>query len=389
MKYAAVLSALLVFLVLCAHGQSGRRVTKPATPPPAASNQNDEGEYSESKPTGGPTYSRKTLAREAARTVQPKDDAKPSGDEDTIKVSTDLVTIPVAVYERSGVYVSGLRRNDFKIFEDGKEQEIAYFGTIEQPLSVILLIDTSPSTSLKIQDIQNAAMNFVDHLKPTDKVMVIEFNWGVNVRCDFTSDRTQIERGIRKTGFGNGTALYRAVETALQKKFANVDGRKAIVLFTDGVDTVSGSNGYEKTLAMAEEADAAIFSVYFNTYLDQKGIGTGGVMSTTPSLGLPQGGGGASSEDYLHGRTYLQELGRITGGQMFRAESTTGGLNAAFEGLAEELSNQYSIGYYPNDAGSPGERKHIKVRVNRPNVAIRARDNYIVGETEQKKPAGK
>jgi len=330
------------------------------------------------------------MAREAARTVQPKDDTKVAGDDETIKVSTDLVTIPVSVYERSGVYVGGLRRNDFKIFEDGREQEIAYFGTVEQPVSVILLMDTSPSTSFKITDIQNAAMNFVDHLSPIDKVMVMEFNTGVYTHCDFTNDRAVIEKAIHKTSFGGGTALYNAVELALKKKMSEVQGRKAVVLFTDGVDTVSNPSGYDKTLALAEEAEAVIFPVYFNTFLDMRGITHGGVMSGPPTLGIPGSQSGARSEDYTLGRTYLQELARVTGGQMFRAESTTGGLNAAFEGLAEELSNQYSIGYYPNDAGTPGQRKQIKVRVNRPNVAIRARDNYIVGETgSAPKPAGK
>lgn len=378
-------TAVYVFLFLACStfglAQSGRRVAAPPSRPVVPVDTSDDGQFSESKPTGGPTYSRKAIAKEAARTVHPKDDSKASGDEDTIKVETSLVTIPVSVYERSGVYVGGLRRNDFRIFEDGKEQEIAYFGTVEAPISVVLLIDTSPSTSLKITDIQNAALNFVSHLKPTDKVSVVEFNAGVDTHCDFTSDRAVIEKAIRRTSFGNGTALYNAVETALKKKLAAVEGRKAIVLFTDGVDTVSRGSGYERTLALAEEGDSVIFPVYFNTYLDMKGIGQGGAMSTPPTLGLPQSQGGPSSEDYARGRTYLQELARVTGGQLFRAESTTGGLNAAFEGLAEELGNQYSIGYYPQDPGSPGQRKQIRVRVNRPAVAVRARDNYIVGES--------
>nr|AUN37248.1 hypothetical protein [uncultured bacterium] len=388
MKKAAVLSALLLVLfAISAYAQSGRRMTTPVVTPQPAPVQDDDSQYSESKATSGPTYSRKVVSTKPKVNVpvEPKADTSATVDDETIKVDTSLVTIPVSVYEKSGVYVGGLRRNDFKIFEDGKEQEIAYFGTVEMPMSVVLVIDTSPSTSLKIEDIQNAAISFVDHLGPKDKVMVVEFNWGVSIRTEFTNDRSQITKAIRKTGFGNGTALYDAVETVLKKKLTGIEGRKAVILFTDGVDTVSRGNGYEKTLAMAEESEAVILPVYYNTYLDMKGIGRGGAMSTPPTLGVPQSQGGPSAEDYALGRTYLLELARVTGGQMFRAESTAGGLNAAFDGIAQELSNQYSIGYYPNEPGASGQRKQIKVRVNRPNVAVRARDNYIVGATEDGK----
>ena len=111
-------------------------------------------------------------------------------------------------------------------------------------------------------------------------------------------------------------------------------------------------------------------------------------MSGPPTLGLPKVYGQPTSEDYTHGRTYLQELARVTGGQMYRPESTTGGLTAAFEGIAQELRSQYSIGYYPQQPGTPGQRKQIKVRVSRPAVAVRARDSYIVGQNGPA-PAGK
>ena len=87
------------------------------------------------------------------------------------------------------------------------------------------------------------------------------------------------------------------------------------------------------------------------------------------------------SEDYTRGRQYLDDLAALTGGRVFRPESTPGGLTAAFEGIAEELRRQYNIGYYPTEIGEKGEMKQIKVRVNRPNLVIRARDSYVVGAT--------
>ncbi len=129
-----------------------------------------------------------------------------------------------------------------------------------------------------------------------------------------------------------------------------------------------------------------IFPIYYNTFLSSRGIGTGGVMSTPPTLGIPPMIGGratgTSSAEYTRGRVYLTELAAATGGRVFRPDSTPGGLNAAFEGIAEELRRQYNIGYYPQAEGVAGQRKQIRVRVNRPKLVIRSRDSYIVGANE-------
>lgn len=385
-RLAFLFAVLLGCFVIYSPAQSGRRIKTAPTPAPTPA-ADSPAEYSESKPNDGPTYSTGRSKDKRAKNEPTPAPAQPapdttasSGDDDVVKVSTDLVTIPVSVYERSGVYVGDLRQADFKIFEDGKEQQVAYFGTQDQPFSVVLLIDTSPSTTYKIEDIRNAAKAFVDQLSPEDKVMVISFDYGVHVHTEFTTDRQQIYRAINKADFGDGTSLYEAVDTALRKKLSKIEGRKAIVLFTDGVDTTSRGANYDNTLALAEESDSVVFPIYYNTYFDMRGIGSGGVMSAPPTLGLPKVYGQPTSEDYTHGRVYLQELARVTGGQMYRPESTTGGLTTAFEGIAQELRSQYSIGYYPQQPGTPGQRKQIKVRVNRPQVAVRARDSYIVGQ---------
>ena len=377
----------ITLFALSVMAQSGRRAKPTPTPVSSAAAQGDDADYSESKPASGPSYVRRR-AQQEPQPVQPKADntvTEAAGD-DVIKVETSLVTIPVSVYERSGVYVSGLRRNDFKIFEDGKEQEIAYFGTVEQPFSAILLIDVSGSTEGKIKAIQAAAMSFVDNLRPGDKVMVMEFDEGTRTLCDFTSDREVLSKAIHKVGSGGGTALYSAVETVLKKKLGPIQGRKAVVLFTDGVDTSFNDSGYDKTLAMAEEGDAVIYPIYYNTYLEMAGITNGGVMSGSPTIRTGPRYKGERPEDYAHGRAYLSELARLTGGKVYQSDATDGGMAAAFQGIAEELGNQYTIGYYSNEPGKTGERKQIKVRVNRANCAVRARDNYIVGQTQQKQP---
>ncbi len=389
MRYSIAPAFLILFVATVSFGQSGRKVKTPApASTPTVEAPADRSEYSESSPTTGPSYSRKHAKSQAdsPKTVQPTADNKASGDEDVIRVSTDLVTVPVSVFERSGVYVSGLRRNDFKVFDNGKEQEIAYFGNNEVPFSVILLIDTSGSTDNKIHDIQNAALEFVENLLPTDKVMVAQFSDGLDTLCDFTSDRAAIEKAIRRVSGGGGTNLYRSVEEVLKKKqLRTMEGRKAVVLFTDGVDTYDNEAGFERSLGVAEESDAVVYTAYYNTFLSMRGIGGGaGPMTGIPDLNVPKVKG-MRSEDYNHGRFYLEELARVTGGKMFRSEQS--GLGAALDGIANDLGNQYVIGFYPGDSGQNGEKRSIKVRVNRPAVAIRARDSYIVGAVDTGKPS--
>ena len=395
-KLTIALLFILGFSVAAVFAQSGRRAKPTPTPLPETVEKSAAGDFSESTPNQSPAIylppakrkkdksKNKTetpTTNQTAPTVQTPA-PNPDGEDEVVKVETNLVTIPVSVYERSGVYVSGLRQTDFKIYENGVEQEIAYFGTTEKPFTVILLIDISPSTTYKIEEIQAAATAFVDQLKAQDNVMVIAFDQNVRVLAELTNDRQKIYKAIERTGFGNGTSLYEAVDFSLRKKLAKIEGRKSVVLFTDGVDTTSRGDDFDSTLRDASESDSIIFPVYYNTYLASRGIGQGGAMSVPPML--PQMGGmqGMSSADYARGRAYLEALAGVTGGKVFRPESTPGGLTAAFEGIAEELRNQYSIGYYPQTESEKGERKQIKVRVNRPNVAVRARDSYVVGANE-------
>lgn len=398
---------LLVALVLSSsiNAQSGRRVqtsstasaeTQSAPPKITDGGFGDETTvgYSESAPSRSIPLTRKdkSAKKDEKKVAEPKqtntpEPAKPvdGEDGDVIKVNTSLVSIPVSVSDREGFYIANLREGNFKIFEDGVEQKIEYFGRTDKPFTVVLLIDVSPSTSYKIEEIQAAATAFVQQLLPHDQVMVIEFDSSVDVLTEPTGDREKIFKAIRKTGFGNGTSLYQAVDFSLRKRLDKIEGRKAIVLFTDGVDTTSSGASYRSTLEEAEESEAVIFPIYYNTFLANIGIGGGnGPMTTSPTLGLPGSMGGVratqeAAREYALGRTYLTELAATTGGKVFRAESTPGGLTAAFESIAEELRRQYVIGYYSSNSGTAGERKGIRVRVDRPKLIVRARDSYIVG----------
>lgn len=392
MKKITVLLMLVFFIVSASLAQSGRKIAPAPTPEP----KQEETGYSESAPykprrvyppnwrNAKESNSGKNSKQQIPPVNSPKTvEIVSTEDDDVIKIEANLVTIPVSVFDRNGLYIPGLTQENFQIFEEGKEQEIVYFGTSDKPFTVVLLLDTSPSTEYRIEDIQRAAKAFVRQLKEQDSVIVIEFDGNVHVLAEATKDRQKIYKAIDRADMGGGTSLYDAVDFTLRKRLSKIEGRKAIVLFTDGVDTTSSKRNYDETVRDAEEADAMIFPIQYNTYFDnQRNAGVLGSPFPFPGsviLNAP----GTRPEDYALGRQYLSDLATVTGGRVFRPEATPGGLTAAFEGIAEELRRQYNIGYYPKEDGQSGERRQIKVRVNRPNLIVRARDSYIVGASRQ------
>ena len=198
------------------------------------------------------------------KTAPPVTPATTRSDEDeVIKVETNLVTMPVSVLDREGRFISGLQQRDFKLFENGIEQKVEYFQSVEQPFTVILMIDVSPSTQWQIEEIQNAADTFVDQLRPSDKVLVLSFDENVHILSNVTNDRYQLHNAIRRARFGDGTSLYEAVDHVFAQQLGQIQGRKAVVLFTDGVDTTSRSASYQTTVRSAEESEA--LSIQFDT----------------------------------------------------------------------------------------------------------------------------
>lgn len=334
---------------------------------------------------------------------QPTATATPAAEDDNevIKVETELVTMPVSVLDRDGRFVSGLQQRDFQIFENGIEQKVDYFQSTEQPFTVILLIDVSPSTQFRMDEIQNAAMTFVDQLRANDRVMVIAFDQYVHVLSPVTNNRYQLKNAIRQTQFGDGTSLYEAVDYVINQQMRHIQGRKAVVLFSDGVDTTSRRSTYQSTVVATEEVDSLFYTIRYNTQHDMSGGGTSypqpnprrgntrrvtmadilGAILTGGNVNIGSGGvGTASSAEYETGRKYLETIAQNSGGRKFEAQSIVN-VQAAFSGIAEELRRQYSLGYYPETVGKVGERKQIRVRVARPSVVVRAKNSYIVGRT--------
>jgi len=304
----------------------------------------------------------------------------PSRSEEEIVVDTNLVTTPVTVLDRNGRFIGGLKKKDFKIFENGVQQRVTHFQSEETPFTVILMIDISPSTRYSIDDIRYAAVTFVNQLRPDDKVMVVNFDRQVRVMTEPTNDKKALFTAIYKSQFGSGTSLYEAVDAAISMDFVQSPGRKAVVVFTDGVDTTSRQATYESTVSGVEEVDALVYPIRYNTQVrgDQNSqLALLQRMNLPPGM-LAQLGRGQTDVEYALGKEYLNTIATNSGGRIFEAD-VMGDLEVAFKGVADELRQQYAVGYYPDDTGKPGDRKKIKIDViGKPGAVVRSKTTYVI-----------
>lgn len=348
-------------------------------------------------PNTGQTESQKS--RPAPNPTGNDSQKSSSDDGGTIKVDTTLVTIPVSVLDREGKYVPHLGKRDFHLYEDNIAQEIADFASVEAPFSVVLLLDTSRSTLFRIEDIHRAALAFIDDLHPQDRVMVVSFDNDIYIDSEFTSDRTQLRRAINATRTGGATRLYDAVDLVITERLQRVKGRKAVVLFTDGVDTASNLASARSTISRVEESGVLVFPIEYNTEGQMANPGPGGRRNRPPSImwpgsRFPRGGGrgrgrrwpfnslvsyqrprGMSHDDYARAAQYLRELADRSGARLYHADSTDN-LTKAFSLIAEELRQQYALSYYPTNDKRDGKYRRIQVRLDQPDLVVRAREGY-------------
>ena len=189
---------------------------------------------------------------------------QPAQDVDTIKIDTDLVTVPVIATDRNGSYVGDMRQEEFLLSEDGVPQQIAFFGKISMPFHVVLMLDTSSSTQDKLPLIQKAASEFVDQLQPADRVKVISFDDSVRDLNEFTNNRETVRKAIYSTRSGQGTKVYDAIELALNT-IRRIQGRKAIVIFTDGMDWHSDSATFNSTVRWLDEEGVVVYPIRYDT----------------------------------------------------------------------------------------------------------------------------
>jgi VWFA-related protein len=276
--------------------------------------------------------------------------------------STSLVALNVSVLDKQSRYVTGLQPTDFTIFEDGIPQNVQFFESRSVPVDLIVLLDGSASMSDKLPVVHEAAIGFLKSLRDGDRGAVVSFNDSVRVLQPLTSDRGALERAIQTSGARGSTALNNAVYISL-KQFGqlaqnNADVRRqAIAVVTDGDDT-SSMVSFDDVLALARRSGVSIYMV--------------GLPSPSAALQFADPRRRFQTEsDYA-----LKTLARETGAQAFFPSQVTQ-LKGIYSSIAEELANQYSIGYVPANPSPASAFRRITVRLlSRPELTLRTRLGY-------------
>ena len=291
------------------------------------------------------------------------------GQDDVIRVDTNVVTIPTTVLDREGRYVTNLKKENFQIFENGDEQDVEFFEPTDTPFTILFLIDASSSMSPYKENLSAALNALFTRLRPNDQIMAESFfQWTKNL-LDSTkvSDlNNSIKFKMSSEDDCPDTYLYNAVDNALNR-MQKTRGRRAIIVLTDG--NGGGFNITAKdTLRKAEEQEAIIYTFKFE--------------NTVSDANLPSYINKKQYHKIIEERRgYMHDLAQISGGRSYLTENIKD-IEETFSSLIRELGQQYSIGYYPKETGKKGERRQIKVKVNLPNVAVRARNSYIIGNAK-------
>src|SRR5581483_3186480 len=294
-------------------------------------------------------------------------DTDDAADKDTIKLSSKLVNLNVRVSDQKGHIISGLKKEDFTVYEEGVSQSIVHFEPNTAPVKLLLLLDLSGSTQKKIKLMKKSAMKFVDSLNPNDQIAVATFTRQFTVVSDFTADHKSAKDRIdHLKNHGAGTAYYDAMWKALNMFRNSTDSRKAIVVLTDGVDNSLSSpehnptkHRFDQVLSRMSEDDITIYPIYLDTEAEVVGHR-----------------GGDSHEDYATARKQLTEVSEETGGVLFKAARAED-LNGVYQQVAAELHTLYTIAYAPNMSAEKGQWRKVIVKLNQPGTVARTRRGYI------------
>jgi VWFA-related protein len=290
---------------------------------------------------------------------------QPAGQAPVIKSQVSLVNLFATVRDKSKRIVPDLKQEDFRISEDNQEQKIAFFSReVALPITLALLLDTSGSEQDMLSAIQEAGSGFISRvIRKGDEALVMSFDSNVDLLSDFTDERGQLERAIRKSRInvpnqgsmaGNpgpigsrqitGTALYDAIYLACSEKLATEAGRKAIVIVTDAQDEGSKVK-LEEAVEAAQRTDTVI---HILLVADPRYGGNSGVA---------------------------HKLAEETGGRMISVRSEKK-LAEAFDEISQELRSQYTLGYYPSNPARDGKFRKIKVETNNHDLKVLARKGY-------------
>jgi Ca-activated chloride channel family protein len=280
----------------------------------------------------------------------------------------NLVPLSITVTDSSKQFVKGLRASDFSVFEDGVQQSVQFFEASETPTDLIVLIDTSSSMSDKMDIVHEAAIGFLKTMKGGDRGAVVAFADGVDVVQPLTEDRQLLEQGIRRTAARGATSLHNAIYIALKQfgRAAQQNGdvrRQAIAVLSDGEDT-SSLVSFDDVMELARKSGVSIYPI---------------VLQSRSAAGrtIADGQRRYFSEAEYSMRTLAQE----TGAQAFFPLQIVE-LKGIYAAIAQELSNQYSLAYSPDNGRADGRFRKILVRIDaRPELKLRTRTGYTAEQS--------
>ena len=284
-----------------------------------------------------------------------KDEGISVGDQNVVKVNTDVVTLTVTVTDQYGRYVSGLNQNAFKVFDDKAEQEITYFSDDDSPVSVGIVFDVSGSMSgEKVGRARQALSRFIETSHNSDEYFLIGFNDRAQLLLDKTRDGDAVLNKLTFITTRGQTALYDACYLGVEKVQRGAHPKRAIILISDGQDNDSRYT-FGEVRRLLKESDVVLY-----------GIGILGGSDPGSPLGM-------------EGQSILDELSSVSGGKAFFPNSSAE-MDEIFERIALELRHQYSIGYKPKNFANDGKWHKLKVKVTPPRglprLFVRSRDGY-------------
>ena len=274
----------------------------------------------------------------------------------------DLVALNVVATDSKGKIVGGLASTEFAVFEDGHPQEISLFAVVPAPIDLALLLDTSASMTDKIGTVQQAAVGFTSVIRPTDRISIVEIKDAIRILHPLDNDVAAARKAIKSTVPRGNTSLYNGVYLTLremqkQRRTDTEIRRQAIVLFSDGDDTTS-LVAFDDLLELAKHAGVAIYTISLRT-------------SMYPTHLLFRDPKAEAESSYA-----MRALAVETGARAF-FPTVIQELGGVYDMIANELANQYLVGYIPKNPQRDGSYRRISIRVERPGIQARTRSGYF------------
>ena len=284
--------------------------------------------------------------------AQEPDDDKP------IKIDTLLLTMPLVVKDKDGHNISGLRKEDFSIIQNGDKQNIEYFFNEESPMNVAILIDTSASTKEVLGKIQKAARDFIKVLRPEDKAIIVSFDYRTLFLSELTSDKRKLLKAIEQTRIADqaGSDVNRAVVQLVNNYFDSFKGRKAVIVLSDGM-TLRRDISTQQTLETLQKADTLFYPIVFKTKFYAQARQRAANNNTKP---LPM--------------KMLEFLATETTGRFYEKDAAN--LKEAFQNISEELKNQYLLGFYPQNTNIDYLNKNVRIMLDRKDLRIETKKRW-------------